>query len=99
MNLKASAISTSSVKVTWNQLNSADWNGKYIGYQINYHSSVDKVNKSITSIGTSEKILNLHYGTVYQIYVWFISTGGVGPTAPSIFVETLQDGKWASMRS
>lgn len=95
------AVTSTSIKVSWGPLLANDRNGIIKGYKVNYHSlpngDIELEFVNITSQKQDEgeeKILqNLNEFTNYSISVLAFTEIGDGPSSVAKVKQTLQDGK------
>ena len=78
----AHSSNSTSMTVKWSHLLRKDFQGKPIGYEINYHpvsSQLDIYSLRVNHTSNATTLTNLTVYTMYVIYVSAVSSGGIGP--------------------
>nr|XP_045601913.1 protein sidekick-like isoform X1 [Procambarus clarkii] len=94
-NVKSEALSSTEVKISWEQPEEQDKNGELLGYKIFYRSEKDpEGSEEIEVVGastTSYELLYLDMYTRYVITILCFNPAGDGPKSEPVYARTLQD--------
>ncbi len=82
-------VNSTTIMLSWEELNCSDWNGVIIGYNIQYNNTNEGVQSSVNNSGaTSIIITGLTEFRLYNISIAAINDNGVGPYTQAYTIYT-----------